>query len=171
MRNILKLAAVAVLSTFIIAAPTNAQAARRTAPVSIKECPDFYAARGGWVSPTCTSAELTAYLSAKGIAMAPAANPAVTYSSVSPSEQARRDSLNYDEDRRERAAVFDASLDDTRADRSAERANRCANRDLGRQVLGSIAGAAVNAVSSRVSRGYYYGGVYYSQGSSCAYRY
>ncbi len=37
----------------------------------IKDCGDFYAARGGWVSPTCTGAELTVYLSAKGMPMAP----------------------------------------------------------------------------------------------------
>ena len=77
MRNILTSAAFAVLSIFFIASPANAQA-------GIKNCRDFHAARGGWVSPTCTSEELTAYLSANGFAMAPIPSTTTTYTSVSP---------------------------------------------------------------------------------------
>jgi hypothetical protein len=79
MRNIFKLAAVAVLSIIIVAAPANAQAARHTAPVSTRECPDFHwdASLNGWTSPTCTGPELTVYLAAKGVPMAPPAMASV----------------------------------------------------------------------------------------------
>lgn len=141
-----------------------------TSQAGIKDCRDFYAARGGWVSPTCTSAELTVYLSANGFSMAPIPSTATTYSSVSPEEQARRDRLLFDEQLRERQIAYDASVADTQADRSDQRQARCERRSVGNAILGGLGAAAVNAVDSRLSRGgYYRGGVYYSpQGSNCA---
>jgi hypothetical protein len=199
MRSLTTLTAVAVLSTFIIAAPANAQAARRNTAVivspevfaaqneqqpqpvavrtqprivtvpqpGIKDCRDFYAARGGWVSPTCTAEELTVYLSANGFSMAPAART-TTYSTVSPEEQARRDRLMFDEQMRERQIAFDASVQDTQADRDAQRQNHCEGQALGREVLGGVANALTGALESRLTRGgYYRGGYYGSRGSSC----
>ena len=133
MRNILTSAAFAVLSIFFIASPANAQA-------GIKNCRDFHAARGGWVSPTCTSEELTAYLSANGFAMAPIPSTTVTRT-VSPDEQARRDRLTFDE-----------QLSERQADRDDERQARCERRSLGNTILGGLASVAVNAIDSRISQ-------------------
>ena len=185
MRTISLLAAVAALS-ITISAPVSAQdgmtrlgdfqttaiaSPERLQPVP-KRC-RYTETQTGYTPIGCTVEELREYLTATNVAVAPAPHMRqASYGGISSQEQARRDSLTFDEELRQKREAFDASLDDTRAERADQRQNRCEGRALGREVLGGLANAATNALESKLSRGrgYYYRGGYYPQGSNCSYR-